>query len=185
MAIFSSPRLVARSSQVAFLALTIALASCEEAAAPEGNPGDLTVAAYIDNDATGSSTEGDQPLAGLTITVSEGGADVATAQTGANGIATFADLPPGSYLVRMSGTTPPGAMLVSNPEPNAVINFRGDPVGVDFQFTLLPATISGRVVRLSDDAGAENVMVVLTRAGTTDTVATTTTSRASGVRPAT
>ena len=160
----------------AAVAVALSVSACDEASAPEGREGTLAVAAYIDNDATGSSTEGDEPLAGLTITVSEDGADVATAQTGANGIATFPDLPPGSYLVRMSGTTPPGAMLVSNPEPNAVINFRGDPVGVDFQFTLLPATISGRVVRLSDDAGAENVMVVLTRAGTTDTVATTTTS---------
>ena len=154
----------------------IALGACDETSAPEGREGTLTVQAYIDNDASGTFTAPDTPIPGLSVILSRDGTDVATQPTLANGTVTFDGLAPGSYRVRASGTLPAGAMLVSNPEPTAAINFQGDSVAVGFRYTLLPATISGRVVRASDDAGAENVRVVLTRAGTTDTVATTTTS---------
>ena len=154
----------------------IALGACDDASAPKGREGTLTVQAFIDTDASGTLTASDAPIPGLSVTLTRDGADIATQATLADGTATFDDLPPGSYRVRATGTLPPGAMLVSNPEPTAAINFRGDSVDVGFLYTLLPASISGRVVRASDDAGAENVRVVLTRAGTTDTVATTVTN---------
>lgn len=147
MAISSSPRLVARSSQVAFLALTIALASCEEAAAPEGSPGDLTVAAYIDNDASASLTAGDTPIPGLEVAVFEDAREVTSGQTGADGRVTFADLAPGSYRVEAAGTLPAGATLTSNPSPTAVIDFRGRSVSVDFRYAMFPGVITGRVFR--------------------------------------
>lgn len=147
MAIFSSPQLVARSSQVAVLALTIALASCEEAAAPEGSPGDLTVAAYIDNDASATLTAGDTPIPGLEVTVFEDTREVTSGQTGADGRVTFADLAPGSYRVEAAGTLPAGATLTSNPSPTAVIDFRGRSVSVDFRYAMFPGVITGRVFR--------------------------------------
>ncbi len=159
---------------LAAVVAAILVSACDEASAPEGREGTLTVRAYVDNDATGTQTTPDLPVSGLAVTLSRNGVVVATQSTAANGLATFDGLAPGSYRVRTSGTVPTGAMLVSNPEPSAVINFRGDSVDVGFQFAFLPATISGRVVRLADDAGAENVQVVLKRAGLT--VATTTTS---------
>jgi DNA/RNA endonuclease YhcR with UshA esterase domain len=147
MAILLSPQLVARSSQVALLALTIALASCEEAAAPEGSPGDLTVAAYIDNDASGSLTAGDTPLAGFEIALFDESREIATAQTAADGRVTFSDLAPGSYRVEPAGTPPTGVTLTSNPSPSAVIDFRGRPVSVDFRYAMFPGLITGRVFR--------------------------------------
>jgi DNA/RNA endonuclease YhcR with UshA esterase domain len=147
MAIFSSPQLVARSSQVALLALTIALASCEEAAAPEGSPGDLTVAAYIDNDASATLTAGDTPIPGLEVAVFDDTREVTSGQTGADGRVTFADLAPGSYRVEAAGTLPAGATLTSNPSPTAVIDFRGRSVSVDFRYAMFPGVITGRVFR--------------------------------------
>ena len=160
----------------------IAFGACDEASAPEGREGTLTVRAFIDSDASGTLTASDAPIPGLSVTLMREGTAIATQSTLADGSVTFSDLPPGSYRIQATGTLPAGAMLVSSPEPTAAINFRGDPVDVDFLYTLLPATISGRVVRAADDAGAENVRVVLTRAGTTDTVATTTTSATGAYR---
>src|SRR5687768_5663559 len=131
----------------------IALGACDEASAPEGREGTLTVRAFIDSDASGTLTASDAPIPGLSVILTRDGADVATQQTLADGSVTFEDLPPGSYRVRTTGTLPPGAMLVSNPEPTAAINFQGDSVDVGFLYTLLPASISGRVVRTSDDVG--------------------------------
>ena len=146
MSIFHFPPFAVRSSQFAF-AFLVALAACEEAAAPEGQPGDLTVAAYIDNDASGSLTAGDTPLAGLAVAVFEGSNQVATAQTAADGRVTFGDLAPGSYRVEATGQVPPGATLTSNPSPSAVIDFRGRSVSVDFRYAMFPGIVTGRVFR--------------------------------------
>ena len=146
MSIFHFPPFAVRSSQLA-VAFLVALAACDEVAAPEGQPGDLTVAAYIDNDASGSLTAGDTPITGLAVAVFEGSNQVATAQTGADGRVTFADLAPGSYRVEATGQVPPGATLTSNPSPSAVIDFRGRAVTVDFRYAMFPGIITGRVFR--------------------------------------
>jgi DNA/RNA endonuclease YhcR with UshA esterase domain len=147
MAIFHFRQLAARYSHVALLALVLAVSSCDEAAAPEGSPGDLTVAAYIDNDASGTLTAGDTPIPGLEVAVFDGTREVASAQTGADGRATFADLAPGSYRIEAAGTLPAGATLTSNPSPTAVIDFRGRSVSVDFRYAMFPGQITGRVFR--------------------------------------
>ena len=147
MAIFHFRQLAARRIPVVVLAFGIALSGCDEASAPEGSPGDLTVAAYIDNDASGTLTAGDTPIPGLEVTVFEGSREVTSAQTAADGRATFADLAPGSYRVEATGTLPPGATLTSNPSPSAVIDFRGRSVSVDFRYAMFPGIITGRVFR--------------------------------------
>ena len=146
MSIFHSLRFSVRSPQLA-IAVLVALAACDEAAAPEGEPGDLTVAAYIDNDASGTLTAGDTPIPGLTVAVFDGTREVASAPTGADGRVTFSDLPPGSYRVESTGTVPAGATLTSNPSPSAVIDFRGRSVSVDFRYAMFPGIITGRVFR--------------------------------------
>ncbi|HJR68087.1 MAG TPA: lamin tail domain-containing protein [Gemmatimonadaceae bacterium] len=153
MAIFSSSQLAARISQSAAVALIIALSSCDEAAAPEGSPGDLTVAAYIDNDASGTLTAGDTPIPGLDVAVLDDTREVTSGQTGADGRVTFADLAPGSYRIEASGTPPAGATLTSNPSPSAVIDFRGRSVSVDFRYAMFPGVITGRVFRDENDNG--------------------------------
>ena len=129
-----------------FLA-ALALSACEDAAAPEGQPGDLTVAAYIDNDASSSLTSGDTPLANFEITVLRDGQEVANGTTAADGRVTFADLAPGSYVIEPGGPVPPGATLTSNPSPSAVIDFRGRSVSVDFRYAMFPGVVEGRVFR--------------------------------------
>ena len=147
MAIFHFRQLAGRNFQVALVALVVALSSCDEAAAPEGKPGDLTVAAYIDNDASGTLTAGDTPIPGLEVSVFDGTREVTSASTGADGRATFADLAPGSYRIEAAGTLPPGATLTSNPSPTAVIDFRGRSVTVDFRYAMFPGVVTGRVFR--------------------------------------
>lgn len=126
---------------------SIALTACEEASAPEGQAGDLTVAVYIDNDASGSLTTGDTPLPNFEILLFEGSQQLLTARTAADGRVTFSDLSPGSYRVQPGGPVPAGATLTSNPEPSAVIDFRGRAVAVDFRYAMFPGIISGRVFR--------------------------------------
>ena len=145
--IFHSPRFKARSLRLAVLALFGGLAACDEAAAPEGRSGDLTVAAYIDNDASGSLTTGDTPLANFEVTLFDDTREVATAVTAADGRVTFSDLAPGSYRVEPGGPVPPGATLTSNPVPSAVIDFRGRSVSVDFRYAMFPGIVTGRVFR--------------------------------------
>ena len=145
--ILHSPRFKARSLQLAVLAFCGGLAACDEAAAPEGRSGDLTVAAYIDNDASGSLTTGDTPLPNFEVTLFEGTRELATAVTAADGRVTFSDLAPGSYRVEPGGPVPPGATLTSNPVPSAVIDFRGRSVSIDFRYAMFPGIITGRVFR--------------------------------------
>ncbi len=134
-------------SPLPLLLVAFALSACEDAAAPEGQPGDLTVAAYIDNDASGSLTAGDTPLANFEIAVLRDGQEVASGTTAGDGRVTFADLAPGSYVIEPGGPVPPGATLTSNPSPSAVIDFRGRPVSVDFRYAMFPGVVEGRVFR--------------------------------------
>ncbi|HET9424820.1 MAG TPA: lamin tail domain-containing protein [Gemmatimonadaceae bacterium] len=129
------------------LLVALTLSGCEDAAAPEGQPGDLTVAAYIDNDASGSLTTGDTPLANFEIAVLRDGQEVASGTTAADGRVTFADLAPGSYVIEPGGPVPTGATLTSNPSPSAVIDFRGRSVSVDFRYAMFPGLVEGRVFR--------------------------------------
>lgn len=133
--------------------VAFALAACEEASAPEGQAGDLTVAAYLDNDASGSLTAGDTPLEDFEVAVFDGSQQIATATTGADGRATFSDLAPGSYRVEAVSASPEGATLASNPSPSAVIDFRGRPVSVDFRYVFFPGVVEGRVFRDENDNG--------------------------------
>ena len=138
-------------------AALLALAACDDAAAPEGVPGDLTVRAYVDRDASGDFTEdADLAIEGLVVTATPAGdADGETRQatTDASGRATFDDLPPGSYqLSYASGSAPAGAVLTSNPTPTVAISFQGTPSAQpEFRYVFQPAILTGQIYR--DDNG--------------------------------
>jgi hypothetical protein len=127
--------------------LLAALAACDEAAAPKGRDGSLAVSAYVDTDASGTRSDADVPVSGLGITLLRDGEQVATATTDGEGEATFPALAPGSYRLSTSGPTPDGAALTTNPSPTAVINFRGDPLALEFRWVYFPGSLSGRIFR--------------------------------------
>ena len=125
----------------------LALAACDDAAAPAGRAGAVIVNAYIDTDASGTLTEGDQPIADFELQLERDGQVVATATTNAEGRATFEDVAPGSYRVVTSEAPPLGAVLTTSPSPSAVVSFQGSEPTVDFRFVHLPGTLSGWVYR--------------------------------------
>jgi DNA/RNA endonuclease YhcR with UshA esterase domain len=134
----------------------VALAACNEAAAPKGTPGDLTVRAYIDRDASGAFSTGDSALAGVQLTATPNGQPAGSAAlsatTDAAGQAVFQDLAPGSYTVAISGGAPTGVVLTTNPTPTVGISFQGAVTGsADFRYSFQPGSLSGRIYR--DDNG--------------------------------
>ena len=135
------------------LALAALLGACEEASAPEGARGAITVQAYIDTDASGTLTAGDSVLSGFGVSLLVDGAVVATEATDANGRVTFADLASDHYTVRADGTPPAGAVLTTNPSPSAIVQFQGGADTVDYRFAFFPGSLSGRLYRDDDDNG--------------------------------
>ena len=125
----------------------LALAACDDAAAPAGRAGSVIVNAYIDTDASGTLTDGDQPIADFELQLERDGQVVATATTNAEGRATFENVAPGSYRVVTSEAPPLGAVLTTSPSPSAVVSFQGSEPTVDFRFVHLPGTLSGWVYR--------------------------------------
>lgn len=140
-----------RRSLLLPLAALFLATSCDDAAAPEGRAGDVTARVYVDRDASASFTSGDSALAGVTVNLTREGETVASAQTGADGTVTFADVEPGSYQLSVSGDVPDGTTLVTNPTPAAVVSFQGSDVSVDFRYVFYPGSISGRIYREDND----------------------------------
>ena len=135
----------------------LALAACDEAAAPAGTPGDVSVRAYVDRDASGSFTTGDSSLAGVQVTATPSeatGGESRTATTNSGGIATFEDVPPGSYTIAVTGGEPVGAVLTTNPAPTVGVSFQGTVTGsAEFRYSFFPGTVSGRIFRDDDASG--------------------------------
>lgn len=129
------------------------MAACNDASAPKGVPGDLTVRAYVDRDASGTFTEGDLAIQGLTVTATPGmpGSQAGAAlqaTTDGTGTATFADLAPGVYTVAYGASgVPAGTVLTTNPTPTVTVNYQGKAPAPEFRFVYMPATITGRIYR--------------------------------------
>lgn len=132
----------------------LAVAACDDAAAPAGRAGSVIVTAYIDRDATGTMTDGDQPIANFEVQLERDGVVIATATTGDDGQAVFADVAPGGYRVIAVDEPPAGSVLTTSPSPSAVVSFQGNAPAVQFRFVHLPGTISGWVYR-NDGGGPE------------------------------
>jgi hypothetical protein len=177
-----------RTRLALLLAAAVLFSACAESIAPAGSPSTVTVRAYVDQDGSGGFNAGDValPSAALVLESTEDGW-TAQATTGADGVATFQDVPPGSYRVRFSGTAPQGAVLASASTPTIATPYRGGNVNAEFRFVFNPGQISGVLYRDNNnnnqfdptvDTPAPGIPVRLFR-GTSasgDTVAVTTTS---------
>lgn len=131
----------------AVAAALLLLAACDDAAAPAGTLGNVTVTMYVDADVSGTLTEGDLPLSGYDVQLEQDGAVVATATTGENGQATFQGVAPGGYQVELVDEPPQGSALTTSPSPTAVVNFQGSSPAVEFRFVWYPGVLSGWIYR--------------------------------------
>ncbi len=137
----------------AVAAALLALAACDESSAilSSGTSSSLAVTAYVDVDGDGSLGAGDQALEGLAVTAN--GAQSASATTGANGVASFAGLQPGTYTLSVAGDLPDGAVLSTAPNPTVTAPFQGAELTTEFRYALNPGSISGRLFRDDNDNG--------------------------------
>ena len=133
-----------RLLSVAVLGFSFILGSCDEASAPKGREGVVTVRAYVDRDASGTLTEGDSLIDGLQASLVREGEEVATVTT-EDGVGVSEPLEPGNYQVTVIDGAPTGAALLTNPQPTVTVNARGDSTRVDFRYTFFPGTITGRL----------------------------------------
>src|SRR5688500_14771843 len=101
-----SPRIMNRLLSVAVLGSALILGSCDEASAPEGRDGVVTVRAYVDRDASGTLTEGDSLINGFEASLVRDGEEVGTVTTDEDGVGTSEPLEPGSYEVSIVGGEP-------------------------------------------------------------------------------
>ncbi len=154
-----------------------ALGACDEAVAPPGNSAAVDVRVYLDRDASGSFTAADSGLAGvaLTLTPTAGEGTATEATSDAQGVATFAEVAPGSYSIVLPGTAPAGTVLSTSAAPRVIVSSLGTVQASDIRYSWLPATISGRIFRDDDDSGdysegdtpGAGLFAVLSRSGAT------------------
>jgi DNA/RNA endonuclease YhcR with UshA esterase domain len=181
------------------LALLAPLAACGDASAPDGRATTVQVRAYVDANGSGVFDAGDVPVSGAAVTLqSNTSGTVLSATTEADGIASFGDVPPGSYRAEFAGTAPAGAVLATAENPTIVAPFEGGAASSEFRFVFEPGSLAGVLFR--DDNGNEVLdpvdlpapgILVELFAGTSvtgDPVATTITSESgafsfAGLRP--
>ena len=133
---------------LAAVLLGLALGCSDEPTAPAGTPSTIAVRAYVDADGSGTFSAGDVAIASQVVTLANAdGAQVAQATTNAEGVATFDNVPPGSYTVKFGGQAPAGAVLASATNPVVVAPFRGGDVSSEFRFVFNPGELSGVIYR--------------------------------------
>jgi DNA/RNA endonuclease YhcR with UshA esterase domain len=135
------------------LLLAALIYGCQEAAAPGGNRGSVTVQVYIDRDASGTLSPGDSLVGSFDVSIVLDEETVGSAATDASGRVTFEDLAPARYRVVAAGEGPTGTVLTTNPEPTATVPFRGGADTVDYRFAFFPGSVSGRVYRDDNSNG--------------------------------
>jgi hypothetical protein len=163
------------------------LAGCDEAVAPAGTPSTVSVRAYVDADGSGSMSDGDVFISGVTVRIepTEGGAAL-EGVTNQSGVALFDNLMPGTYRVTATGPVPEGAVLATASSPIIVAPYRGGELATEFRFVFNPGEIVGRLFRDNNgnnqydpgvDTPAPGIPVSLFRGETAtgEAVATTTT----------
>jgi uncharacterized protein YdeI (BOF family) len=146
------PRHFPRLARVAFL---VALAACTEEtlSIDSGEPSILAVRAYVDIDGSGAFSTGDLAIASAEITASGEGSSL-QATTDANGLATFSTLPPGGYMLSLSGDVPAGAVLATATNPVVAAPYRKADLTSEFRYAWLAGEVSGRLYR-DDNASGE------------------------------
>ncbi len=137
-------------------AALLALGGCGDQGIAPPQPGDLAVQVYLDRDpaSPGTFSAGDQPLAGVRVTLQPAAASATgaafEATTDAQGVAAFTAIPAGQYRAALAGFTPPaGAVLAGSPTAIVDVPLRGigTPVRGEFRFAFLPGSVGGTVFR--------------------------------------
>lgn len=130
------------------LAAALFAGACDEATGPDGAPTDLTVRVYVDTDGSGTFNAGDAPVAGATVTAtSPEGEAGGTAQTNAQGVATFTGLRPGSYALTLANASPAGAVLTTATAPVFTASAQGGTGTAEFRFAYFPNSVNGVLYR--------------------------------------
>ncbi len=151
-AVASRPHFVRVASAAFALAL---LAACDEAVAPPGQSADVAVRVYLDRDASGSFTPADSGLAGvaLGLVTNDGAGDLRTATSDAQGVATFADVPPGAYSITLPSAAPAGTELTTSSSPRVVVSSIGAVQSAEIRYAWRPAGVDGVIYRDEDGDG--------------------------------
>ncbi|MEN8376863.1 MAG: SdrD B-like domain-containing protein [Gemmatimonadota bacterium] len=135
------------------LAVSVAATACEEEilSLAEGTPSTLSVRVYVDADGDGAFGAGDVPVSGVTVNLA--GVAALSEATGADGLAAFSELAPGSYEASVSGSVPAGAVLSSGTQVSVAAPFQGAALEAEFRYAFQPGTVSGVVFRDDDMSG--------------------------------
>ena len=144
------------------------IAACEdESSAPDGETSTVNVSVFIEDDGETGLTAGDDPIAGATVTLvpTEEG-ETLTALTGANGIATFTEVPAGVYtMTHTLGTPITNATLTSTTSQTVVAQFEGGTTEASFVYSYNPGSISGQFFRDEDGNDLFDPVIDTTMAG--------------------
>lgn len=139
----------AAPSRAALLLALLVVTACDDGTGPDGKPSDFEVQTYVEIDGTAGMSAGDLPLEATITVTSNADGSVLTAESGPDGIATFASLPAGSYTVThaITGGTD-GIDLQGNATQTVVAPFAGDQVVLTrFIYRFEPGTLAGVVFR--------------------------------------
>jgi predicted extracellular nuclease len=150
------------------LAAALFAAACDEATGPDGAPTDLTVRVYVDTDGSGTFNAGDAPVAGATVTAAgQDGEAGGTAQTDAQGVASFPGLPPGSYALTLANANPAGAVLTTATAPVFTATAQGGTATAEFRFAYFPNAVNGVLYRDENGNGTFDAGTDLAAPGVT------------------
>lgn len=155
----------------ALLTTLTLLASCDDGVGPSGDISDFEVQVYVeDGDSVGMNAS-DTPLEANVSVTSNLDGEVVVAETGPDGVASFADLPAGSYTVTHTLTNgDAGLDLQGSATQTVVAPFDGGTVITRFVYGYDPGTLSGVVFRdengstfyeAGQDSVYRNVVLVL------------------------
>lgn len=144
------------------------LAACDEdTEAPDGETSTVNVSVYVEDGTAAGLDAADDPIAGATVTLvaNEGGATL-TGTTGANGIATFTEVPAGIYTLTHSPTPPiTNATLTSTATQTVVAQFEGGTTEAAFVYSYNPGSLSGQFFRDEDGDDLYDPVIDTTLAG--------------------
>lgn len=136
------------------LLVAAGLAACDDdTEAPTGETSTVNVSVYVEADDETGLTAGDTPISGASVELMavEGG-ETRTATTGADGIATFTDVPAGVYTLTHTPNPPiTDATLTSSEAQTVVAQFEGGTSTAAFVYSFNPGTISGQFFRDEND----------------------------------
>lgn len=152
-------RMIRRNHLAVLACLAAGLAACDDGVGPTGAPSDVAVRVYVDNDASASFTTGDLGVSGVRIVLTENTTrDTYEATTTSEGVASFADVDPGSYTASVAtpDALPAGAEFAARSTMTIRTPFQGAQIAEEIRLVFQPAGIEGVVFRDDDASGTVN-----------------------------